>query len=395
MKHLFEQTFFFTAIFALAYFLFFQQVYAPQRGSRAAASTKAPYDSDMSSHIQFCYEYMQETFKRPHPGTQIAIIVTAKILRQNIEAAAPITLALFTVLGYFILYKVLSKSLAGLYSDRYLLFITGCLALLSGIYVPFFNQYVMYGQCSPNLWHNQPLLIVKPLAFLATLLMIRFIVSEPEHNKWWHYVTIPLLLVLSCYTKPNFSFVIIPATVIYVMLGYSTNVRLHIRVALLLAPALAVLCVQYLSTYTHSGASDHIQFDCLGVWRLMSPNVGVSILLVLAFPLAVLCFRFGSAIHNPQLMFSWLLTGVAIAQFALLAEEVKYGHGNFSWGYAIVLPLLFVFSTCEFLKWIKECSRPKLSVRVKVVIAALLFSLHVYSGAFYFIYMLSGGSYIG
>jgi hypothetical protein len=94
-------------------------------------------------------------------------------------------------------------------------------------------------------------------------------------------------------------------------------------------------------------------------------------------------------------MFSWLLTAVAIAQFALLAEQVKYGHGNFAWGYAIVLPLLFVFSTCEFLRWLRESSPPTPRVKLQVIATALLFSLHVYSGAFYFIYMLSGGSYIG
>jgi hypothetical protein len=395
MKNLLDRTLFFTAIFAVAYFLFSQQVYAPQRAGRAAVSTKAPYDSDMASHTQFCYEYMQGTFRRPHPVTQLAIILTSKILRQNIEASTPITLALFAVLAYFILYKVLSTSLAGLYSDGYLMFITGCLVLLSGIYVPFFNQHVMYGQSSPNLWHNPPLVVVKPMAFLTTLLMIRFINNEPEQKKWWNYVVIPLLLVLSCYTKPNYAFVMIPATVIYVVIGYSTNLRLHVKVALLLAPALAVLCLQYFSTYQHDGATDRIHYDFLGVWRLMSPNVGVSILLVLAFPLAVLSFRFNSAVRNRQLMFSWLLTGIAIAQFALFAEDVKYGHGNFSWGYAIVLPLLFVFSTCEFLRWLRGPSSPRPCVKLLVVIAAVLFSLHVYSGVFYFIYMLSGGSYIG
>jgi hypothetical protein len=55
---------------------------------------------------------------------------------------------------------------------------------------------------------------------------------------------------------------------------------------------------------------------------------------------------------------------------------------NFMWGYDIAIHLLFVLSTIEFLKWLKDYNPAAAHDKYGISVASVLFGLHLCSGLF-------------
>ena len=125
--------------------------------------------------------------------------------------------------------------------------------------------------------------------------------------------------------------------------------------------------------------------------RKYSPNVSISLLISILFPLLVLIFRWKVAINNPYLLISWLSLIISISYYATLAEAIAYEAGNFAWGCHLNIQLVFLFSFVEFISWVKEL---KNKTTAPVLIVAFSIFLHMISGAFYLIRLVLGYSYV-
>ncbi len=393
---------FFSAIFAVAVFLFRRQV----NGN----VTAPPYPSDLPGHIELTRLYFQHAIRLSQAGIQFLIYYPSKLLGLSLETSAVFVTAAFAALLALSIYWILVTTLGRDYPDWSLLVMTALLLVVTAVYLPFFNKYVYAGQGSPNVWHSPTAIAVKPFAFLA-LWLFPSAVDRPLRGRALGLdASIAALLLVTTWIKPSFVFVFIPAVCMLFLI--QRRPALLGRSTLMFLPSIALLIAQFAVTYLAHGnsepvvitikggaqvpvyTSDQILINFLGVWRTMTPSVPVSLVLALAFPLSVLVFRFRRAIQDRHLILSWLMVAFGIVQFAVLAEKNRFGHGNFGWGYIIALQPLFIFSLIEYFRWRKLRDPGDARDRQKLRTATAVLVLHVVSGTFYLVRLLLGGTFL-
>jgi hypothetical protein len=203
---------------------------------------------------------------------------------------------------------------------------------------------------------------------------------------------IAILLAFSVLAKPSFLFSFTPAIGLFLILFNWKNYRLIYKVLLLFLPSLALIFYQFLKTYLLTKSNntadmkDEIVFTYFGVIKLYTPNVLISLILAISFPLSVLLLDFRNAIKDEFLVVSILNTFFGYLQAAFLAEKFKFDQAAFTFGYSLSLFLLFAFSLVFFLKWIDRQTIISMNVKIKTGLCVLLFSSHLISG---FTYLLN------
>jgi hypothetical protein len=215
-------------------------------------------------------------------------------------------------------------------------------------------QNVYLGQLSPTVWHNPTTITALPLAIACFWVFLRGVEaqgeSEPGAESRRARLSLDLLagLLLAAATtaKPNFTLAFAPAAVLVRLRRFDP-----LGLAALLTPATAVLAWQYLHALLSGFAPEGITLmRPLAVWSLWSPHPAVSTLVSLALPLAVLASSGRRCVLRGPLLAAWLVTLVAVGQFALLAEpEPRLGDGNYYWGVVPAVNLLFLVSAAELL----------------------------------------------
>ncbi len=239
-------------------------------------------------------------------------------------------------------------------------------------------ENIYLGQLSPTAWHNPTVITVLPLA-VATFWAF---LGGGEAPRRRDDALVGLLLGISVLAKPNFALVFAPV----VLLLRLRQAWRPVRLALLFAPAVVALGWQYwqaISSGLEPRASGPLSIQPLEVWRLYSPHPLASALVSLAFPLAVSAFALPRPRHGRALVAAWLVTAVAVAEFALLAEpEPRLGDANYYWGVVPAVYLLFLVSACELLA--ERAPRGR-TTAMRAVCGALL-TLHVASGVFLYLY---------
>lgn len=216
--------------------------------------------------------------------------------------------------------------------------------------MPLFNWWkfpeVYLGQVSPNVWHNPTSIVVLPLAFLLFRAASSLTPTAPPRNA----AGAGALTLLAVLTKPNYVLALLPCWLAQLAerlrrglpAGAAGWRRPALVAALLIGPAAGALAWQA-SRLGATGSA--IAVDPLAVWRLYSPHIPVSLLLSVAFPLAVLALHFRLARRQEPLALAWSVLLVAVLQMAWLAEPgPRFTHGNFFWASYTANYLLFVES---------------------------------------------------
>ena len=371
---------FFTCVFAAGILLFRQQV---QHGV------------DLPLHIAFAEQYAAGKGSLPHPAFHLATAWTACATGMRVADAAVLVLALLLTITAVTVHTLLRWFLKDVCGAGAVLLLTAALMVTSALYAPFFNPHMYLGQSSPNIWHNPTVIMVKPFALVCTTLVVAFLNDKRLQARVGFYLGVALLLLLSAFAKPNYVFVLLPAVAVYLLLRHCCDWRLYGKTLLLFLPVLLVLGYQFTQAFAMRGAPvsrerDQIILDWFRLWHRWTPSIGVSLLLGLAFPLSVAACRFRAVLRNDYLVVAWLMTVMGALQFGLLAEKVKYKHGNFSWGYGIALTLLFLFTAVEYAKWLREPGPRSAGEKARLACASGVFALHVLTGWFYFCSVLSG-----
>jgi hypothetical protein len=228
---------------------------------------------------------------------------------------------------------------------------TAFLAALGLLFaMPIFNWWkfpkVYLGQISPNVWHNPTAIAVLPLAMLLFSAASKMTIMDRPRR----LAGAGALTLLTGLTKPNYLLALLPCWLALLVdraacsfrSGHTGWRRPAIVVAAVMAPAAGLLAWQAWRLEAGGGG---VEIAPLAVWRLYSPNIPASILLSLAFPLAVLVLHWKIARRQAPLALAWLVLFVAVLQMALLAERgLRWPHANFFWGSYAANYLLFLES---------------------------------------------------
>jgi hypothetical protein len=268
--------------------------------------------------------------------------------------------------------------------DSKSLILSGGVALVLAFAMPIVNWWkyenVYLGQIAPNVWHNSTTIVAMPAVILLFYASLRSL-EEPVFKNTASTAALGLITVL---IKPNYVIAWLPVFVPWFYLSaYMKDVsKLHIlnRLVLVIGPLIVVLLIQRLLVY--NDANSRIIVAPLGVWTLYSPHPSLSLLLSLAFPLAVLILHWRSLVRDKSVLFAWVVFAVALLQFILLAESgLRFDHGNFGWGVSMALYLLLLASANLLLR------QPK---SIRSVSAFGFLALHFGSGLYYYWRIVKG-----
>lgn len=335
------------------------------------------YSLSTFQHIQF----IKNGVKLPHPLWHICVKIISYVFKIDLNISASLFTALLIVSYYFIILKIIKYILKLKDANYNLLIYSFVLLTIGPLYIPMFNQNLYLGQGSPSVWHIVTLFMVKPFALLAVF----FIIKAYESNNTSHYLITFLIAILSIVAKPNFIMIFLPALIIFMAVKNRYDKKYFIFLISIILSSCLILLYQFHGTRF----GGNIIFDFLGVWSLYSPNVLISIMLGLTFPLLflILCYKYVK--DNDYLIFSWILMLLGIILFAFYAENNSYSYrcANFMWSYLIAMSMLYIFT---FIEYIKQYN--KLSSFVKYSLLILI-SIQEITGLYYVINILCGGSW--
>lgn len=243
-------------------------------------------------------------------------------------------------------------------------------------------ENVYLGQLSPTVWHNPTVIAALPLAVAVFWAFLRHGRARGRDD-----AATGVLLGLSVLAKPNFALAFLPAAGLLRLLDRGAPLAHRLAaLARLAGPALLALGWQYhqvIASGLEPAGGGVVTLQPLEVWQGFSPHPLVSALVSLAFPLAVAAVAGRGARLGRALGTAWLLTLVAVAQFALLAEpEPRLSDGNYYWGVVPAVYLLFLVSACELLARTRERLEPgeRPSPRAALLGCWAVLALHVASG---------------
>jgi hypothetical protein len=356
---------------------------------------------DMMAHIRRIMPIVNGTYFLPHPLFHYTVYGIFSVLQLchlhvTLEDVAFIFTSICILFIFHLTYKTLRYFIDSKVNDIALLLCSFALIMVMAVYVPFFSHNVYLGQWSPNIWHSPTMFLLKPFAIIAALLMGVYLTKTELKNKG-QYITLSLCLALSAFAKPSFVFSFFPAIGIFILLYRRTNIKVYKQVFFIVLPTLLVLVWQYFSTYfaditTTTDLKDKIVLTFFGVTKLYSPNVFISLILAIAFPLAVVCVDFKNAIKNKILILMWLNAFVAYLQSSFLAEEFKFEQAAFSFGYSISLTILFIYSLVHFLQFVTERKQAGY-FKLKSILVWSIFGLHFVAGVYYYYNMFFYNNY--
>jgi hypothetical protein len=353
------------------------------------------FSSDLPQHIKMTRQFARAERIIPHPGFHYTILVLADVTGLSLMSVSVIVLGLATSLSYLAVYHILTSYLLAHYAPAFLAGIALILSTVSPIYAPFFNQYLYYGQGTPNAWHNPTWTLMQPFALWSFFLTERCLRQPAWRHALPTAIGVAGLLLCATFTKPSFALAFIPALVGFLLLRrwptspWSTPLVLS---GVIIGPTLLLLAWQYTSYYgSVAFQGTTVVLAPFTVWGKMTPSIPVSTFLALAFPLVVLLLTRSTPRRgwwHPGFRLAWLLMTVAFLQFALLAESGRYAtHANWGWGYIIALKILFVYSAIAFLHTQRQEAAASW-LRTSFSWGALL--LHFASGLFYLGRICSG-----
>jgi hypothetical protein len=247
---------------------------------------------------------------------------------------------------------------------------------------------------APNVWFNATAILTMPFAITLFFSALKWLEAPTLRKFAW----VAVFGVLSVITKPNYVLAFFPLLGLIVLTrAIVDRERASLR-ALFWCGGLAVLLggillIQYSACinsgpWAGSGAlrdSGHIAFAPFAVWSLYSPNIPASFLLSIAFPLTVTALYFRESKRDPAMLLAWGGLAIAVLQYVLLAETGEtFPDQNWIWGSNVAMYLLFLVSARLFVSQGR-------SWRFNLV--ALVFSLHVGTGLYYYLKLAVGIDY--
>jgi hypothetical protein len=324
----------------------------------------------------------------PHVGFHYLTFATSQVLGVSIAKAGGIVLASANVASVCITMWILA-SLTGIRSLLLLIPASLFVMIATAIVYPFFPGYIVMGNGTASVWINSTMILVRPFALLSFHWLVPYL-NSAIRPRWPRIAMLAVLLFLSVMVKPSFLLVLLPAVGLYLLLTRRLNPAMIRTMLLVFSLALGLLAWQYVSTFGGwmgvETARRGVAMDLFRVWEHKTRIPGgviVSVLLTMAFPIAVTLIRWRSLANNPYLAMVWLMVLFGVLERGLLKETTHTAAGNWAWGLMIALSPLFIYSLAEFINWVKGLNR---SMRLELALAGvcmILIALHAWNGMLY------------
>lgn len=248
------------------------------------------------------------------------------------------------------------------------------------------GQYYL-GQTPPNVWHNSTVIFLMPFALLLFWLSYRQLYLPTKQRM----VLISCLIVLNILIKPSFFFVLLLAYPIMLLKFFGLKRQMLLNIIPLVI-GLALLFIEYYILFVlDNSRSSGISFKPFLVWNSYSPNIIVSVLASISFPLLYILLYWGDAKKDSLLHYAALLFLFGIAIFSFLAENGDQEYsGNFSWQGIVANYILFMVVLSRLIPNLMQYN--KSMWKQKVLLA--FFGLNVLSGIIYLVRLFVFRTYL-
>lgn len=261
-------------------------------------------------------------------------------------------------LSYFML-----KALASLVSEKnkdrraiewiillasYSVFFVSMLYPPEGIYLP--GIYLKnLGVYSANPYYNQTYLAARGFAIVAFFLFAHILTYYEEKVDVREYITFSVFLLLATLTKPSFTFVLVSAAAVHMIVRLIISKGKKFRAFMCLlataVPTFITLLIQFGGVFgagSHAGSEGGIGFGIGKAWGVYTDNIVLAIMLANAFPGVMMLLNFKRFKDNKVFLLSWEVMMAGFLEFLLLYEKGdRFQHCNFAWGY--IYGIFFVF----------------------------------------------------
>lgn len=269
------------------------------------------------------------------------------------------------------------------------------LILAAPIWLPFFNPNLIIGQGGPNLLHNPTNLMVRFVAlpcFVWSAAIMDGIGRESAPRLGvCKFIALSLLVLLATLSKPSFVQVFFPAMFLLALFKLIKHGKAAVgtvaAVALTFAPTLLLMGLQaWVSFYSAKGGGSGVAIAFLKVYSHFSPNIFVSMMLGICFPLIMLAWSIRARKVSTAEMLAWIMYCVGWIEGSLLIETGRrMWHANFCWGTNLTLFFILFTALDRFLSFAVEPSQTPGGRERKCWFgcAAVVLSLHLVSGLCY------------
>ncbi|RLT32620.1 MAG: hypothetical protein DWI55_04360 [Chloroflexi bacterium] len=322
----------------------------------------------------------------PHPLFHWSIGAIAWLMRDvYYHRALPVTLLVYQLASMVLLAVVMVRMAGPRIHWVWVWCVSLLLCVVAAIYVPDVNPMIYRGQGSVTVFHNATTIVAKPVTWAALLLALALLRPQTRQRLW---VVIPLALltmIAATLAKPNGPLAIVPALWILVALLWLVRARIPIHVAWLIGPSVAALVVLVLQSTVRSNGGSDFAIAWLQAAALSSPAPYLSVLQLVAFPLATILVT--PLLWRDRLtLVVGLAFVIAVVQYLLFVEPANVSANNFAWGMRIVVPLLYACTLGVVLR-----TRP---TGARGHLLGLVLTAHLLAGVLYLVQLLTTTSYL-
>ena len=239
------------------------------------------------------------------------------------------------------------------------------------------------GNLPPNVWHNSTTIFLMPFA----LLLFWNSYEQLKNPTTKRIIILSILVLINIIIKPSFCFVFIVLYPIFLASSFGFTKKLWINVIPIII-GITLIFIQYTILYVNSlnasGLYDDskVVISIFQVWSHFSPNIPISLLGSILFPVIYIAFYWKEACQN--LLMKYTISGyiIAVIIFSLFMET-----GNSVWQCIVTSYILYMVVSAFFLKKINVAKNNNSSLVLsnKNKIILFVFCLHLLSGLFYII----------
>ncbi len=313
----------------------------------------------------------------------------------SVEIASVIVATVFNMLSIFAVRLVLN----GLFPQkspaiRYIYdFLSISSVFIMGICGPLtYNEFYL-PQGGPNVWHNPTFIFVRPFGLMSFYFFIKAFEALKSGKPYVKNLCLfSFVLILSCFAKPNYAFVLMPAMGILTLIELSNNFipkfkKIAVPLFLSVLPAGFVLIAQFVfinATLTDKNVYTLVQFGTqYNLPFEHSLRATVSLLII---PLIIFIIIGRKYIKKDSAYTLSILTVLAgWFQYFFLYQTGAAG-GDYFWGYGLAVHLAILISIAFLLKQKAD--------KLIVNSVCVLYLLHLFFGLQYFIGLFYGARFI-
>ena len=276
----------------------------------------------------------------------------------------------------------------------YSLFFVSMLYPPEGIYLPGMRLRNL-GVFSANPYYNQTYLAARGFAIVAFFLFAHILTYYEDHADKKEYIVFSVFLLLATLTKPSFTFVLVTAAAVHMIVRLIISKGKKYREFLYLlataVPTFITLIIQFGGVFgssSHAGEGGGIGFGIGEAWGVYTDNIILAVMLANAFPGVMMLLNLKRFKDNKVFLLSWEVMMAGFLEYLCLYEKgERFIHSNFAWGY--IYGIFFVFVSGVMLL-IENTVKKKQPVPI-LVFEWAVYVWHLGCGLAFFAMLYTGG----